>query len=468
MTLAGIVLLVIEMSRVKRITDRWQSVTADAFAFYALSAAKDHEDTKSWEAREFLADLERRTGIRAWMFDEKGREISGYAQAAYRRISPERSGQIRKLMSRTMETHVSEFTPLDQVTLAAHTAKAPSGRFYTLVGELPVLRYGPWQARPYIQVLRFLSVSLTAALVSWLLSRRLTSPISRLRTATHAIAGGNLSARAGMKLRSSSDELEQLAQDFDQMAQRIEVLLEEKEQLVGAQRRLLRDVSHELRSPLTRLNMALELARDQYATPEENLAANEGRSTPSLLATFDRIERESTRLSEMIKQLLTLSRFESGISLGEPVKVNLCDLVRSITADAVFEAEQSGGSLEMKRCDDCHVKAYPDLLHSAIENVVRNALLHTPEGKSVEIELFQATSKEVCVRIRDFGGGVPEDKLQEIFEPFYRTPEARERKSGGSGLGLAITKRAVESHGGKVKAYNSVDGGLVIEICLTT
>ncbi|MDQ3812984.1 MAG: HAMP domain-containing protein, partial [Armatimonadota bacterium] len=200
MTVAGVVLLALEAARMERLAQRWRSVTGDAFAFYALSVAKDHEDKETWASREFLADLESRTGIRAWLFDEQGREVSGHARAARKAHSRWMAEQMRRLIERARNSGQTEFEPAGGITLAAHVARAASGHRYALVGELPAPRYGPWQARPSVQALRLLAVLLTAGIVSWVLSRHLTAPIKTLHEATQRLAEGDLEARAGAGL----------------------------------------------------------------------------------------------------------------------------------------------------------------------------------------------------------------------------------------------------------------------------
>jgi two-component system sensor histidine kinase CpxA len=227
------------------------------------------------------------------------------------------------------------------------------------------------------------------------------------------------------------------------MAERIESLIE-------AQRRLLGDISHELRSPLARLSVALGLARRQAGD----------RAASSL----DRMEREAERLNDLIGQLLSLSRLESGAERIDSHKIDLARLVREVAEDADFEARSRNRSVRILSVDECSVEGNHRLLASAIENVVRNAARHTAEGTQVEISL--RCNDRARIVVRDHGEGVPESMLGNIFRPFYRVEDARDRQSGGSGLGLAITERAVRLHGGEVRAENAEGGGLIIEISL--
>jgi two-component system sensor histidine kinase CpxA len=284
------------------------------------------------------------------------------------------------------------------------------------------------------------------------------------------------------------DELADLSRDFDGMAERIENLLAEQKRLVQAQRRLLGDVSHELRSPLARLGVALELARDSIpSTPAAALqtataepAASTQIPTPTLEDSLDYIEHEAAHLSEMIDRLLTLARLESGVQELERTPVDLTTLVHAVVADADFEARSTGRSVVITQCDDCDVLGTAELLRSAIENILRNAVRYTREDTAVEVSLQQETGSQsgsdspvsppqtpfARILVRDYGPGVPEDQLEDVFRPFYRVAGARDRKSGGDGLGLAITARAVRLHGGDVCATNAPAGGLVVEIRL--
>jgi two-component system sensor histidine kinase CpxA len=240
-----------------------------------------------------------------------------------------------------------------------------------------------------------------------------------------------------------------LMRDFDAMAERIETLMK-------AQSRLLNDISHELRSPLARLNVALGLARQRAGVESVDM--------------LDRIELEASRLNELIGRILTLARLEDGEQRVPQTPVPLGELVANVAEDAEFEAQE-------RRCHvhttipegDWGVRGNDSLLHSAVENVVRNAIRYTPEGTTVEIELTReqgAKGIEAVLKVSDSGTGVPPDSLEKLFLPFYRLDDARGRLTGGVGLGLAITERAVRFHGGKVSAFNRTGGGLRVEIRL--
>lgn len=317
-------------------------------------------------------------------------------------------------------------------------------------------------AQPDWLALILLSVVLVGGGVCYALARYLTNPLRRLRTATRKLADGDLAARVGAAVARRRDEIGGLGRDFDFMAERLEALL-------AAQQRLLRDISHELRSPLARLNVALDIARRHAGA---NVQTGDA---------LDRIERESGRLNELIGQLLLLARLESGAPDGQKIAVDLAQMLQEIAADADFEARGRNCRVRVAACEPCMTHGLPHMLRSAVENVVRNAVRYTAEPSDVELalrrnaavrpeapELPHAAELDgwAVLTVRDHGPGVPETALSDIFRPFYRLDDARDRQTGGTGLGLAITARAVEAHGGQVRAANAPGGGLQVEIRL--
>jgi two-component system sensor histidine kinase CpxA len=322
-----------------------------------------------------------------------------------------------------------------------------AGRRYVLVLEVrPPPRPSFLRAPSQVQFLRFAAVALIVGLISLWITRHITSPIFRLRKAANRLAIGDLSARVGEISPRRKDELADLYQDFDHMAEQIE-------RLMASQQRLLSDISHELRSPLARLSVALGIAR--RASSSEGLPA------------LARIERETERLNELIGGLLDLARLESGNRFHTRTDLDLELLVEEIISDANFEANSRNRSVRLLSRFSCFVDGNADLLRSAIENVVRNAVNYTSECTEVEVALVDdSASKNALIRVRDHGPGVPDEALATIFQPFYRVGEARDRVSGGVGLGLSITERAVRGHAGTVVARNATDGGLIVEIRL--
>ncbi len=291
---------------------------------------------------------------------------------------------------------------------------------------------------------RWLVIALVMGALCYALARYLTAPALQLSRAARRFADGDLAARVGTGLGGRRDELADLGRDFDLMAQSIESQRD-------AQRQLLGDISHELRSPLARLQVALDLAES---------GADE--QTRGYLA---RMEEEVEELGSLISQLLTLTRLENAEqSVIVRENLDLSQMVADICADADFEASGSGRAVTLTDNQAATVNGNAELLLSAIENVVRNTLVHAP-ASDVAVSL-QTTDNEAIIRVRDWGAGVPAEALDELFRPFYRVATARDRQSGGTGLGLSITRRALDSHGGSARASNAPGGGLEVELRL--
>ena len=276
-----------------------------------------------------------------------------------------------------------------------------------------------------------------SALLAWYLSK----PIRNLRWALGAVAEGRLETRVKPLMGARRDEIADLGQDFDRMAQQLQ-------SLIGAQRRLLHDVSHELRSPLARLQVAIGLARQDPA---------------KLDVTLDRIEREAVRLDEMVGQLLTIARLDAGTRDSREDVLELVDFAAVIADDARFEAQSKGRELHFAGRGEAELRVRGELIQRAFENVIRNAVKYTGEGSGVDVEAWVEQGQFV-LRVADRGPGVPESDLEAIFEPFYRA--ANGSSAGGFGLGLAIARRAVTAHGGDIRARNRDGGGLVVDIRL--
>jgi two-component system sensor histidine kinase CpxA len=277
-----------------------------------------------------------------------------------------------------------------------------------------------------------------------------TRPVIRLRRAARELAHGNLGARVKETGPQSvvfrGDEFQALVHDFNHMADRLE-------SLVDAQKLLLRDVSHELRSPLARLSVALELAREDAG--EE------------MTAHLDRIERETERLNQLIGQLLTLSSMEAAEGTEDFGRISLKQLLEELIPDAEYEARQRQSSVVLHADGDVAVRGKRELLYRAIENVVRNAIRYTEPGTEVEIRLAMAhegANRIATLEINDRGPGIPEKEIESIFRPFYRVDHARSPHTGGFGVGLAIAERSVKLHHGDVRAFNRKEGGTTIQM----
>jgi two-component system sensor histidine kinase CpxA len=393
--------------------------------------------------RDFVSQRGRRhgPGRNLFIFDKKMVSFTG-------RPAP---SHVTDLAERAAKSGVTEFLQHEKSILIAQTLYGSGGNYYLMVSELPQRpRPSPVSRffNPRFISLRLLAIFIVASVFCYWLAWYLASPASKLKAATRQLASGDLKTRVGQLLGGRKDELADLGHDFDHMAGRIESLM-------SSQNRLLRDISHELRSPLTRLNVALELARKS--------------SSKEIAGPLDRIEHESGRINELIGQLLTLTSLESGAERFKKKSVDLTQLVRAIAEDANFEAASRNISVKTTLEEGLLVHGSEELLRQAVENVIRNALRYTTENTEVDIILKhqQINSADYAIlSVHDRGPGVPESALSSLFQPFYRVADARDRQSGGTGIGLAITDRAIRLHGGKVQVVNATDGGLIIRIDL--
>ena len=326
----------------------------------------------------------------------------------------------------------------------------PDGRIYQVVvtdlKQHPLLFFGAL-GLPGVAGTTLILALVVSTLICLLLARHLVGPIDRLRQAARTVAAGNLDVRVGPGMKGRHDDLARLAADFDAMTTRVQGLLETKQQL-------LRDVSHELRSPLTRLQLALSLAQRHEELPRQ----------------LDRIGREADRLEQLIARILKLARLERPAAplAGEPVDIGA--LLGQIVADVAIEADARGCRIAVRAGQGLQMSADPELLRSAFENVIRNAVRYGAAGSEVSVEARwetpQSAEAAIEVTVRDHGPGVPGKDLEAVFEPFYRVDAARHRAVGGDGLGLAIAARSVAAHGGNISARNAEGGGLIVRMRL--
>ncbi|KDC54889.1 ATP-binding protein [Pseudoalteromonas sp. S3431] len=316
----------------------------------------------------------------------------------------------------------------------------PSGNFYLY--EIDINHQPPLFLRlklmpGWIKV----SIAIIASLIlSFLFSRNLIAPINSLKKAAVKLSGGDLSARAGISV-SRKDELGILGRDFNSMANQLE-------QLISSQKRLLADISHELRSPLTRLKMATGLAQMQ---------ANEASQSYLL-----RIEKEANQLDKMIADVLQVSRLEAKSQALSLQQQSLQIIIDHVLNDAQFEAKQNNKQLQIMGSADISVNCDETLIASALENLLRNAIKYANSTISITLKHTDAIYIEIC----DDGPGVPNNQLNKLCEPFFRQSDARDRVSGGTGLGLAIAKNAITAHGGNLVLSNKEQGGLCANITL--
>jgi two-component system sensor histidine kinase CpxA len=398
------------------------------------------ESTKEW-----LRNASDFGPIGIYVFAPNGREMLGRdASEAVRAASQEVVDEAKTLPDdgSLMPTHAGD----------RERARAIRVKDVGIYGSVAVLE-GTFLSRLISRRPRTFWLNIAAAMVvsavsSLLLAWYVAAPLQQIRASTRRFAEGDLDARVGNLRVGRSAEMTSLASEFDEMATRIKSFIE-------SHRRLVRDVSHELRSPLARMRVALELARDG--------------DDAQLQASLDRIESESARLEAMLAQALELSRLETQRRAAQDT-VPLDQLLEDVITNADYEGAPRGRKVVLAECERQMITGSRDALYSAFENVIRNALAYTQDGTTVTVRLARdpRSPNGALVTVRDHGPGVPAEELARIFEPFYRTDSARTRSSGGTGLGLAIARTAVERHGGHICAKNADGGGLEVTIKLPT
>ena len=405
--------------------ERRRGALGEALNLYAESAVQVYDSEGAQTFEQYANRSLKEAGTEIALFEGDGTPLINQSSSEVASVAAE--------IKQTRQ-HVSAVSALGLA--ASDGCSAPSGRTYIFVSRL---------RQPYVpRGLPNLGIALSilaSGVISYLLALYLTSPVKKLKTVVQSFAEGNLDVRITPELGNRRDELADLGREFDHMAERIAAL-------ISSQQRLLADISHELRSPLARLTVALELARKNVS--EKGIAA------------LDRIELETERVNKLVGQLLALTRLESGAERVPPETVTLEELVQQVVDDANYEAKPHHKEVKVLQLAPCRVRGSSELLRSGIENVIRNAIRYTAEGTAVEVALTWKLDTAV-LSVRDHGPGVPESELGHIFEPFYRVGEARERSSGGVGLGLSIADRTIKLHSGSVRAEN-VPGGLLITI----
>ena len=334
--------------------------------------------------------------------------------------------------------------------IAAQQVVGEGGHKYTvlvIISRPPVV--GVARDLGYKTLLGMLAVLLVGGPFCFLLARHIANPIVRLSEAAGRIADGWLDTRSGQSIRLRGDEIGRLGVSFDRMAERIE-------SLVHGQQRLFVDISHELRSPLARLSVAEGLLRQ---CPSEERAEY-----------LDRIASEVEHLDQLIGQLLTLARINSGADSSRIERVELNSLIQEVAVDGNFEAQAKCCAVRVDSENLCTTTGAREQLRRAIENVVRNAIRYTQPSTDVEITIREQRAfalPRAVIQVRDHGPGVSSEHLEKIFLPFYRIPTSNGEPTSGAGLGLAITDRIVRMYGGSVSAVNALDGGLIVNLELS-
>jgi len=406
---------------------RWMSLTADLYGRSAVEIYQ-HEGTSALER--YMGEIEQSLGIHATLIDPQGKDILG---KGFSPKGAEVLAEVRAL-GKTRFRGGLRWNGAAPVSTSEGT--------FVLVAEV-----NPWKFFGTPTPFAGLGVKLVIALLATgllcaVLARHIAAPIRTLQATAGRIANGDLSVRAMPAIAPRNDELADLAQDFDRMAERIQRLLQKQQELLG-------DISHELRSPLTRLNVSLELLRHGDT------------------ASMERMQTDLDRLDALIGQVLTLTRLQVHEGQKLVTSLNLRPIVAGVAEDASFEGKNEGKSVVVAQADDCWLSGDPALLRSCIENVVRNAVRYTRPQTGVILSLLRVDGGGLSVArvvVSDHGPGVPAESLSRLFEPFYRVSESRDAASGGFGLGLAIAQRVTLLHGGRISARNREAGGLEVTI----
>jgi two-component system sensor histidine kinase CpxA len=392
-------------------------------------AARTFQEQGPTGLQQLLDDLSLTKRSRFWLVDTSGRELTN------------RSVPDNILRGAATAEHNEGLYHSYEANVLVARATTPQGQ-YILIAELMPPSLSERVPGDILWTLKL--GTLFSAIVCLLIAHYLTKPIERLRDATHELARGNLDIRAGENLGNRQDEIADLVRDFDTMAG-------ELRNQIQSERNLLSGVSHELRSPIARMRLALLIAR-HAKEPERN-------------EMLDRLEQDTVQLDSMLERILTVARLESGQLQPHFELIDLNDVIDDVLHDANFEAFSTGATISYQRNGEIRVTGDAGLLHSAVENLVRNAMFYSGREGKIEVRLAKAGDNAV-ITVRDNGPGVPENALPLLFKPFYRVDDSRGTTTGGMGLGLAIVRNAVAVHGGSVVARNVSPHGLEVELRL--
>jgi two-component system sensor histidine kinase CpxA len=430
----GISLVLAFLLQPANVPSKWHAGLTDTTRLFGTAAVRAFERGGAPAAVVYIHALSEDAHIHGCVFDPSGDALAG-----------ESCEELHGLAARLVRGDPSAQDMRRGLTRIAVFVTGPDGRTFIYASELlagPGAAFG--MSRETV-LFRVGVAFIVSGLLCYFLTRYLTAPILRLRAVAQLISAGQLGTRADAELESRRDEFGDLVREFNLMAGKTE-------NLISSQRQLMYDVSHELRSPLARMNVALDLLHRRVGDDP----------------AFRHMETDLQRLNDMITRLLTVAKLDAADALQSRVRVNLTELVSSIAIDAEFEAQEKGNRVVIIPEAELAVLGDPNLLRSAIENVLRNAMRYTRPGTVVEVALQanQANSSaEAIVAVRDHGNGVPEAELTNIFKPFYRVTDARTIDATGAGLGLAITERIVALHNGRIRAINEPSGGgLCIEM----
>lgn len=429
---AILVLLATVVTGTRPLGRRWMRLTQD---LYAQSAVDFYVTGGQPALQRYLDVLAQSMGVQASLVNEQGRDVLGHALPSH----------VYRVLKRSEATRESTFE-LGRVWTAASPVRFGAQQYYFVMEVFSLHRFLQGQdfALPFLW--RGLLAILVAGILCAILTRHIVAPMRALQTASLRLAAGDLSTRVLPAIGPRSDELADTARAFDQMADRIELLLRKRQELLA-------DISHELRSPLTRLSVSLELMRRGE------------------MDVLEQMQTDLDRMNAMIGQILLLIRLDVQPQQASMKPVDLAPMIESIATDAQFEMQAEDKTIAVSVQSGCRVLGDANLLRSCIENIVRNAMHYTHPQTTVDIRARMVNGpagKGHCeITVRDRGPGVPANALPFLFDPFYRVSESRDLREGGTGLGLSISQKIVALHHGTITASNRTDGaGLDIRIVL--
>ncbi|WP_440805071.1 ATP-binding protein [Pseudomonas syringae] len=386
------------------------------------------EENGADSAQDFLQDIKRRNRIDVQVLSDSGEPV-------IRGTFPPRAAAFE---ARQQEDADENGRKLPWRRLATEYSSPKTGETYLFIYRIPHPELDAWHRQSLMWPLSALGIALVVlTLFSLFVTLSITRPLSRLRGAVHDLGQTSYQQHSLGQLANRRDEFGVLATDFNRMGARLQ-------SLIGSQRQLLRDVSHELRSPLARLRIALALAERAEPAEREKL--------------WPRLGRECDRLEALISEILALARLDA--DFGGPEPVDLSGLLHRLKSDTHLDGAEQHIQVEVQH--DLHLQGWPDMIERALDNLLRNALRFNPAGQRIDLQAVQVGDR-VSLSVRDHGPGVADEHLAQLGEPFYRAPG---QSTPGHGLGLAIAKRAAERHGGNLILGNHPDGGFIATLDL--
>ena len=417
----------------------WRNAVEEGLKASGQGALSAHARQGKTALLQYFLRLERKSHIQFRLYTENGKELTG------RMSYPEAEHLVYPALDNdhlVFTMNMSEFlaalrlvdTAGDRFVIVRQSTKGVMAALFS--EQLPSLLF------------KILLAGAILSLLSFVLTRYITIPIFTLKKVVNQFTNGNFTIRAKKLLGHRKDEISKLGEDFDLMAEQIQSLM-------NTQKQLLRDISHELRSPLTRLSIALDLVKEDHSIGNNKY--------------FQQIEKENDRMNSLIDQLLTVVRLQNGKAVNKPSFFNLTLLMNKVASNAAFEAQVKKCVIKCRLEEEVYIYGIEELIFSAIENVLRNSVYYTLPGTEIKISLERIEKDAhifAVIEVHDQGPGVPEASLKDIFRPFFRLNEARDRRSGKTGLGLSIAEQAIHIHDGGIHGFNSPNGGFVVHMRL--